>query len=50
MADRVVDAIRANRFYALAEDEWRATCETRLEDIRTGRNPTFAPPVSVRRD
>ncbi|MEE2678482.1 MAG: SDR family NAD(P)-dependent oxidoreductase [Myxococcota bacterium] len=45
IADRTFDAIRENRFYVLAEDVWRRTCETRLEDIRLGRNPTFAPPI-----
>ena len=42
IADRVLKAIRDNRFYVLAEDEtWRRSCETRLEDIRLARNPTF---------
>ena len=45
IADRTLEAIRANRFYVLAEDVWRRTCDTRLEDIRLARNPTFAPPV-----
>jgi NAD(P)-dependent dehydrogenase (short-subunit alcohol dehydrogenase family) len=44
MADRVVAAIREERFYILAEEEWRRACETRLDDIREGRNPTLAPP------
>lgn len=47
IAERVVGAIRENRFYILADDAWRKTCEVRLEDIRLGRNPTFAPPVDV---
>jgi len=46
IADRVVAAIRENRFYILADDAWRKTCEVRLEDIRLRRNPTFAPPVN----
>jgi NAD(P)-dependent dehydrogenase (short-subunit alcohol dehydrogenase family) len=47
MADRVVDAIRERRFYVLAEgdDLWRKACETRLDDIRAGRNPTHVVPV-----
>jgi len=45
IADRVVDAIRDERFYILAEDAWRDTCNARLEDIREGRNPTLAPPA-----
>jgi short-subunit dehydrogenase len=45
IADRAVDAMAEGRFYVLAEDGWRRTAETRLEDIRMARNPTFAPPV-----
>ena len=45
VADRVLDAIRENRFYILAGGSWRRSAETRLEDIRLGRNPTFAPPT-----
>jgi NAD(P)-dependent dehydrogenase (short-subunit alcohol dehydrogenase family) len=45
MAERVVDAIHERRFYVLSEEVWRRTCETRLDDIRLGRNPTFAPPA-----
>lgn len=45
IADRTLEAIRENRFYVLAEDAWRRTCDTRLEDVRLARNPTFAPPV-----
>jgi NAD(P)-dependent dehydrogenase (short-subunit alcohol dehydrogenase family) len=45
IAGRVLDAIRTDRFYVLSEDAWRATAETRMEDIRLARNPTFAPPV-----
>jgi len=46
IARRTLDAIREGRFYVLAEDEWRRACETRLEDIRLGRNPSFAPPAA----
>ena len=45
IAERVVEAIREQRFYILSEDVWRRCCEVRLEDIRQARNPTFAPPV-----
>jgi NAD(P)-dependent dehydrogenase (short-subunit alcohol dehydrogenase family) len=46
IADRAVEAIGEGRFYVLSDEEWRRTAETRLEDIRLARNPTFAPPVS----
>jgi len=45
LADRTLAAIREERFYILAEDKWRRACDTRLEDVGQGRNPTFAPPV-----
>jgi short-subunit dehydrogenase len=45
MAERVVRAIQEDRFYILAEDAWRDCCNTRMDDIRAGRNPTFAPPI-----
>jgi NAD(P)-dependent dehydrogenase (short-subunit alcohol dehydrogenase family) len=45
MAQRVLDAIREERFYILSEDAWRDAANTRLDDLRAGRNPTFAPPV-----
>jgi NAD(P)-dependent dehydrogenase (short-subunit alcohol dehydrogenase family) len=47
MAQRVLDAIVAERFYILSEDAWRDAAHTRLDDIRLGRNPTFAPPVNL---
>ena len=47
MAQRVFDAIVAERFYILSEDAWREAAHTRLDDIRLGRNPTFAPPVNL---
>ncbi len=47
MAERVVDGIRTNRFYLLAEDGWRKSCETRLEDIRLARNPTLSIPAEM---
>lgn len=46
MAQRVYDAIVEERFYILSEEAWRDTANVRLDDIRAGRNPTFAPPVS----
>ena len=46
IADRVLDAIRAERFYVLSDDEWRRSSRVRLEDLDLGRNPTLAPPVS----
>jgi NAD(P)-dependent dehydrogenase (short-subunit alcohol dehydrogenase family) len=46
IADRVLRAVRDDRFYVLSDDEaWRRACESRLEDVRLGRNPTFVPPV-----
>ncbi len=46
IADRVLRAVKEDRFYVLSDaDAWRRSSETRLEDIRLGRNPTFAPPV-----
>ncbi|MEN8184270.1 MAG: SDR family NAD(P)-dependent oxidoreductase [Myxococcota bacterium] len=45
IAERTLQAIREGRFYVLSEDAWRRSAETRLEDIRLGRNPTLAPPV-----
>ncbi len=43
MAERLVAGIREGRFYLLSEQggSWRASCDTRLEDIRLARNPTF---------
>ena len=47
MAQRVLEAIREERFYILSDDAWRRSADTRLDDLRTGRNPTFAPPVDA---
>jgi NAD(P)-dependent dehydrogenase (short-subunit alcohol dehydrogenase family) len=47
MAQRVLDAIVAERFYILSIDAWREAAHIRLDDIRQGRNPTFAPPVNL---
>ncbi|MAG29577.1 MAG: hypothetical protein CL908_01630 [Deltaproteobacteria bacterium] len=43
MANRVVQGIREDRFYLLAEEggSWDRACRTRLEDIRLRRNPTL---------
>jgi NAD(P)-dependent dehydrogenase (short-subunit alcohol dehydrogenase family) len=47
IADRVVAAIREDRFYVLPEeDAWLDACRVRLEDIRLRRNPTLAIPGS----
>ena len=45
MARRVLEAIREERFYILSDEAWRASANTRLDDIREARNPTFAPPL-----
>lgn len=47
MAQRVLDAIVEERFYILSEDAWRSSANTRLDDVRLARNPTFAPPVNL---
>ena len=43
LADRALQAVREGRFYVLspAGKGWREACETRLDDIREERNPTF---------
>lgn len=43
MADRVVEGIREDRFYLLAESDtsWETACRQRLDDIRNRRNPTL---------
>jgi NAD(P)-dependent dehydrogenase (short-subunit alcohol dehydrogenase family) len=45
LAARALAAVRENRFYVLAPpgSGWRRACETRLDDIRSERNPTFVP-------
>jgi len=45
VAERVIRAIVGNQFYILSEGRWRECCETRLDDVRVGRNPSLAPPV-----
>lgn len=47
LADRVLQAIKDKVFYILppGDNPWRVTANTRLEDIRLVRNPTFAPPA-----
>ena len=46
IAERVLEAVRENRFYILSDDGngWRTACNTRLEDIRLARNPTLMMP------
>jgi len=45
LADRTLEAIRADRFYVLADegDPWREACHARLDDIRAARNPGSTP-------
>jgi len=45
IAERVLQAIRDERFYILSDDAWRRAAESRMEDIRLGRNPTLMPPI-----
>ena len=47
LAERVLEAIRNKVFYVLPPEDnpWRDTANTRLEDVRLVRNPTFAPPA-----
>lgn len=42
MAERVYQAIVDERFYILSEEGWRDAANIRLDDVREGRNPTFA--------
>ncbi len=43
VAEKVLDAVRANRFYILTHDDTPAMVETRMRDILEGRNPSGAP-------
>lgn len=45
MAQRVFEAIKAEQFYILSNEAWRKAANTRLDDVREARNPTFAPPL-----
>ncbi|MAY37108.1 MAG: 3-oxoacyl-ACP reductase [Spongiibacteraceae bacterium] len=47
LAERVLQAIKDDVFYILPPEDnpWSATANSRLEDIRLRRNPTFAPPA-----
>jgi NADP-dependent 3-hydroxy acid dehydrogenase YdfG len=47
LAERVLQAIKDEAFYVLPpqDNPWRETANTRLEDLRLARNPTFAPPA-----
>ncbi len=47
MADRIVRAVRENRFYILAEDGWRDSCNVRLREILAAENPSFHIPEEV---
>lgn len=44
IAERTLSAIREQRFYVLAEDDWKRACDLRCEDVRLARNPTFMVP------
>ena len=44
IADRVFEAVQANRFYVLTHPDWKDQIETRMQDILRERNPT---PVDV---
>ncbi|HSD09639.1 MAG TPA: hypothetical protein VLF14_01545, partial [Candidatus Binatia bacterium] len=44
VAEKVFEAIRAERFYILPHPEWKDGIETRMRDILDERNPT---PVDV---
>ena len=46
MAQRVLEAIKQKQFYILSDEQWRVSANTRLDDLRAGRNPTFAPPIT----
>ncbi len=43
VAQKVLYAVRVNRFYILTHDDTRAMVETRLQDILQGRSPSDAP-------
>ena len=47
MADRIVRAVRENRFYILAEDGWRDSCDVRLREILAADNPSVHIPAAV---
>ena len=42
VARRVVDAVRADRFYVLSHPEWKRFVRLRMEDILEERNPSVA--------
>ena len=43
VAEKVLYAVRHNRFYIITHDDTPAMVETRLRDIIEGRNPSGAP-------
>jgi NAD(P)-dependent dehydrogenase (short-subunit alcohol dehydrogenase family) len=43
VAAKVLDAVRANRFYIITHDDTPAMVEIRMRDILDGRNPSAAP-------
>jgi len=48
LAQRIIEGVRENQLYVLAPegDPWREACNTRLDDLRAGRNPGGAVPGS----
>jgi NAD(P)-dependent dehydrogenase (short-subunit alcohol dehydrogenase family) len=43
VAAKVLDAVRANRFYIITHDDTPAMVEIRMRDILEGSNPSAAP-------
>jgi CO dehydrogenase/acetyl-CoA synthase epsilon subunit len=43
VAERVVEAIREERFYIITHEETKERVRTRMEDILEARNPTLLP-------
>ena len=43
VAEKVLDAVRNNRFYIITHDDTQAMVETRMRDILEDRNPSGAP-------
>lgn len=44
LAERVVAAIRDERFFILSDDDHAVLAQQRADDVRTGRQPRLAPP------
>ncbi len=43
VAERVIEAIREERFYIITHEETKERVRTRMEDILEARNPTLLP-------